>query len=165
MKINQIEPLLTGLESTALQNYFSTGGWLTEHTKTKEFERKIAKYVGVRYASVVPNGTIALYLALLSAGIGNGDVVAVPNYTMIATINAIKWTGAEPLICDIDSETLCIDIDNLESSCKELKAIMHVSINGRSGDINKVLDFCNRRNIILIEDSAQAMGSRFNKYI
>jgi perosamine synthetase len=166
MEINQIEPYISEREAVAVQEYLNSGGWLTEFKKTQEFEQRIAEYVGAKYASVVPSGTVALYLSLLSTGIGHGDIVAVPNYTMIATINAVKWTGAEPLICDIDPTTMCIDINNLKESVNTLKAIIHVSINGRSGDMYDVVNFCKNNCIILIEDSAQAMGSQFdNKFL
>jgi perosamine synthetase len=164
-KINQIEPLITKQEVTAITEYLNSGAWLTQFNKTKEFEQKIADYVGAKHATAVPSGMVAIYLSLLSVGVGKGDKVAVPNYTMIATINAVKWTGAEPIICDVDSETMCIDIDSIESR-EDLKAIIHVSINGRSGNINNVVNYCNKYKIALIEDSAQAMGSKFeNKFL
>ena len=93
---------------------------------------------------------------------GPGDIVAVPNYTMIATINAVKWAGAEPLICDIDPETMCLDLNNLKKSVNLLKALIYVSINGRSGNMDDIVNFCKKHNCLLVEDSAQAMGSCFN---
>ena len=84
-KINQIEPLITEKEVVSITEYLNSGAWLTQFEKTKEFEQRIAEYVGVKYATAVPSGTVALYLSLLSSGIGRGDIVAVPNYTMIAT--------------------------------------------------------------------------------
>jgi perosamine synthetase len=165
MKINQIEPFISENESKALSSYLSSGGWLTEFKKTKEFEKKIANYVGAKHSVIVPSGTTALYLSLLSIGIGPGDFVAVPNYTMIASINAIKWTGAEPIICDVDPYNLCLDLNSLAPHLNKLKAIIYVQINGRSGDMREVVDFCNNNNLLLIEDSAQAMGSCFkNKF-
>ena len=165
-KINQIEPLITEKEVVSITKYLNSGAWLTQFKKTKEFEQRIAEYVGVKYATAVPSGTVALYLSLLSSGIGRGDIVAVPNYTMIATINAVKWTGAEPLICDIDPKTMCIDLDSLDRSVKSLKAIIHVSINGRSGNMYDVINYCQQHGLHLIEDAAQSMGSQFdNKFL
>lgn len=164
-KINQIEPLISEHEVTSISQYLKSGAWLTQFNKTKEFEEKVAQYVGAKYATAVPSGMVAIYLSLLSVGVGKGDKVVVPNYTMIATINAVKWTGAEPVICDVDPESLCIDLDSLDHQ-EDLKAVIHVSINGRSGDMQNVINYCNHNKIALIEDAAQAMGSKFdNKFL
>ena len=66
MEINQIEPYISEREAVAVQEYLNSGGWLTEFKKTQEFEQRIAEYVGAKYATVVPSGTVALYLSLLS---------------------------------------------------------------------------------------------------
>ena len=166
MKINQIEPYLSDKESDAVAEYLKSGGWLTEFKKTQEFEQRIAHYVGVKHAVVVPSATVALYLALLAIGIKSGDKVAVPNYTMIATINVIKWAGAEPIIFDVDEDTMCMDFNSVKSSTINLKAILYVAINGRSGNMNEYVSFCKSHSLYLIEDSAQAMGSCFeNKFL
>jgi perosamine synthetase len=162
MKINQIEPYISENEAIAASNYINSGGWLTEFQKTKEFEQLIATYVGVKHAVLVPSGTVALYLSLLSIGVGPGDIVAVPNYTMIATINAVKWTGAEPFICDINQNSMCIDLNDILPQVDKIKAIIYVPINGRSDNMIDVVNFCKNNNLLLIEDSAQAMGSCFN---
>ena len=78
---------------------------------------------------MVPNGTIALYLGLLALGVGPGKKVAVPNITMIATINAIIWTGAEPVIVDVDN-SLCLSLENL-IKVKNLHTVIFVPLNGR----------------------------------
>jgi len=159
MKINQIEPFFSGSEIESLKDYFATGGWLTEHHKTQQFEEEISRYIQCQHTSIVPSGTVGIYLALLALNIGPGDQVAVPNYTMIASINAISWTGATPVIIDVVSENLCINMDLLEDL--DLKALVYVSINGRSGDLEKVAQYCSDKKIHLIEDAAQAMGSKF----
>ena len=93
-RINQVEPLIDSKDKKSINRYLDSEGWLTEHTETKKFEDNIKSYVNRKYAIAVPNGTIALYLSLLSLGIGKGKKVAVPNLTMIASINSILWTGA-----------------------------------------------------------------------
>jgi perosamine synthetase len=166
MKINQIEPYLSNKESAAVAKYLKSGGWLTEFKKTEDFERRISEYIGVKHAVLVPSGTVALYLALLSVGIKPGDKVAVPNYTMIATINVIKWAGAEPIIFDVNEDTMCMDFNAIKSSLSSFKAILYVAINGRSGNMNDYVNYCKDNNLFLIEDSAQAMGSCFeNKFL
>jgi perosamine synthetase len=168
--INQIEPLITFKEREAVNQYLYSGGWLTEHTKTAEFEQMIADFLGVKYCVVVTSGTAALYLSLLALGIGNGDEVIVPDYTMIATPNAVKWTGAEALLCDVEKDTLCVDIKKMRVSdfrfFLQTKAMIYVPINGRSGDMDKVVEFCRNHGLYLIEDACQAFGSKWNdKYL
>ncbi len=157
--INQIEPYITDNEIRAVSEYLKSGGWLTEFKKTEEFEKMLANFLGTKYAVVLTSGTVALYLALLALRIGRGDKVIVPNYTMIATINAVKWTGAEPVIADVDPANLCLDITKikLDPACK---AMIYVSINGRSSDMDGVRRFCREKKLALIEDACQAFGSK-----
>lgn len=155
--IPQVEPLITAKEADAARDYLNSGGWLTEFEKSKEFAGLIADFLGVKYVTLTTSGTVALYLSLLSSGLKKGDQVLVPNLTMIATINAIKWAGFEPVVADIDPLSLCVNIDDIDSS---IKAILYVSFNGRSGDLKKISDFCKREGIVLIEDAAQAFGSK-----
>lgn len=161
MKINQIEPLITQREVTAVVKYLQSGGWLTEFEETAKFERKIAQFLGVKHSVVVPNGTVALYLALLALGIGRGDKVIVPDYTMIATPNSVHWSGAEVALCDVEEDTLCLDLAKARVD-ESTKALMYVPINGRSGDMQEVMDFCRDHRIKLIEDACQAFGSKWN---
>jgi perosamine synthetase len=163
--IQQVVPYVTPEDKAAVAEYLDSGGWLTEFAKTRELEEMIADFTGARHCTVVTSGTVALYLCLLSAGIGPGDKVVVPNYTMIATPNAVKWTGAEPVLADVDPETLCLDMDKIPVDAYT-RAVMYVSINGRSGDMQRLVDFCNRNEWILIEDACQALGSQWNgKYL
>ena len=155
----QVEPYIPQDAGEKISSYLQSGGWITEFQKTREFEEQIASYVGASHAVAVTSGTAALYLALKSLDIGPGDKVVVPNYTMIATINAVVWTGAEPVIADIDPQTFCLDESRLEidTSCR---ALIYVSINGRPGLISKVKRFCDRKNIFLVEDAAQSLGAK-----
>jgi len=163
--IHQVIPYINDNDKKAVAEYLDSSGWLTEFRKTQEFEEMIAEFVGTRYATVVTSGTAALYLSLLAAGIGSGDKVLVPNYTMIATPNVVVWAGAEPVLIDVEPDTLCMDIDKAPVDVST-KALMYVSINGRSGDMQKLVDFCSRNNLILIEDACQAFGSKYKgKYL
>ncbi|MEM3434116.1 MAG: aminotransferase class I/II-fold pyridoxal phosphate-dependent enzyme, partial [Candidatus Methanomethyliaceae archaeon] len=112
--IHQIEPYITEAEVQAVTAYLRSGGWLTEFRKTAEFEEMIASFLGSRFAVVVTSGTAALYLSLLALGIGPGDSVVVPDFTMIATANAVKWAGAEVILCDIERSTLCLDLQKVK---------------------------------------------------
>jgi perosamine synthetase len=159
--INQIEPYLTENEVRAMSDYLRSGGWLTEFEKTQQFERMIADFLGVKHAVAITNGTVGLYLALLAVGIGRGDTVVVPDYTMIASPNAVRWANADVLLCDTERDTLCLDLDKVRLK-ENTRALMHVSVNGRAGDIDRVIDFCRDHGLFLIEDACQAFGSKSN---
>ena len=157
--INQIEPVITKEDIESVNEYLTSGGWLTEHTLTKSLEDNIASYLGRKYAVAVPNGTIAIYLALKSKGLGEGTRIAVPNITMVATINAVVWAGAQPILVDVD-ESLCMSLNQLKK-IEDLDAVIFVPLNGRSGSGELIEEWCSDRNIILIEDSAHALGSNY----
>ena len=158
-KINQVEPNISEEDIQKVNDYMSSGAWITEHALTKELEKKIADFVDRKYAIAVPNGTIAIYLSLLAAGLTKGKRVAVPNITMIATINAILWAGAEPVIIDLN-ERLCMSIKSLQT-VEKLDGVIYVPLNGRTEDGIAIEEYCNEKDIILIEDSAHALGSQY----
>lgn len=158
--IPQMEPNYGPEEKKAVREYLNSGGWIMEFKRTREFEEMIAGYTGAKYCSVVSNGTVALFIALFALGVGADDEVIVPNLTMIATPNAVKLCGAKPVLVDIDPESLCLDVDETEKKITgKTKAIFHVSINGRAGDLKRLVGLCRRKKIPLIEDAAQAFGS------
>ncbi len=157
--IHQIEPYLTENDIAAVTEYLRSGGWLTEFQKTAEFEERLAEFVSAKHATVVTSGTAALYLSLLALGIGPGDSVIVPDFTMVATPNVVRWAGAEPILCDIDPQTLCLDLSKVRLRPDTL-AVIYVPINGRSGDMQEVRQYCRRHGLVLIEDACQALGSR-----
>ena len=158
--INQMEPTYGKEEKKEILDYLNSGGWIMEFKKTREFEELICKYTGAKYCSVTVNGTIAIFIALYALGIKPGDEVIIPDYTMIATPNSIKLCGAKPILVDIDKKNLCLDIDEVKKKInKKTKAIIHVSINGRAGDLDKLVKLCKAKNIDLVEDAAQAFGS------
>lgn len=161
--IPQYEPLIGVRERKAMAEYMANPGFLTEYKKTEEFENQIAGYLGIKHCVVVNNGTISLSLALLALGIKSGDRVIVPNLTMIATPNAVKLIGAEPIFVDVTKLQLldCTLADKLITQYKA-KAVILVSINGRSwgpeawGYIWKWKE----AGIKIVEDAAQSFGSK-----
>jgi perosamine synthetase len=159
--INQVEPWLGKEEKDAMAHYLDSGGWLTEFKQTEHMESMISEFLGIKHAVLLNNGTISLTVALMALGIGRGDEVIVPDFTMIATANAVKLAGAEPVFVDIDEDTLCIDINKLEVS-EKTKALIYVALNGRTGDIEEIRRFCKLKNIYLIEDACQGFGSKHN---
>jgi len=155
--------------ATRLSNYIETDGWLTEFMETKKFEQKIAEFLGVKHSIVVNNGTISLSLALLANGIKAGSKVLIPSLSMIATANAVKFIGAEPIFVDVDSKTLCMNIEQAYSIIHNdnyIDAIIYVSLNGRrrlTNELDILIKECEKQNVVFIEDAAQAFGSQDSK--
>lgn len=160
--IPQMEPWFGSEEKLAINNYMDEDGWLTEFKHTQEFEKRIAEYTGSKHCIIINNGTISLTLMAIAAGIKYGDEVIVPNYTMIATPNSVKMIGATPVFVDVEPDTLCMDIEKAkEAITDKTKAIMFVNANGRNpkSGIESFIKLCEERNLILLEDSAQSLGS------
>ncbi|MFH0852560.1 MAG: DegT/DnrJ/EryC1/StrS family aminotransferase [bacterium] len=158
--IHQTEPSYGREEIKAVSDYLNSGGWLMEFKKTREFEEMIARFCGARYCSVVSNGTVSLFVALRALGVGSGDEVIVPDITMAATPNAVILAGAKPVFVDIEEKSLCLDVEKVtEAINKKTKAVMHVSLNGRAGELAKLKKLCSKKHVYLIEDAAQSLGS------
>ena len=148
-------------EKEALNDYMTKGGWLTEFEETFKFQNKIKKFTGAKHCFVVNNGTISLTIMAMAAGIKAGDEVLVPNYTMVATPNSLMMFGAIPKFIDVDPLTLCISIKEIKKNIsRKTKAIFLMNANGRYPlDFKEIVSFCKENNLILLEDSAQALGS------
>lgn len=151
-------------EGEALKELIISGSFLADYKKTEEFENRISGMTKNKYCHAVNNGTIAISLALMSAGkIGAGDQVIVPNLTMIATANAVRFMDCVPVFCDIESDTLCLDVDKAIDICEKssISAIIYVTLNGRINldGIKKLKKYCNEKGILLIKDDAQSLGS------
>ena len=156
-----MEPWFDNQEQEALNKYMGDGGWVTEFKKTFEFQDLIKEFTGAKHCFVVNNGTISLTIMAMAAGIKAGDEVLVPNYTMVATPNSLKMFGAEPKFIDVDPKTLCISLDEIKKNAtSKTKAVFLMNANGRyPSDINEIVSYCKDHNLILLEDSAQALGS------
>jgi perosamine synthetase len=158
--IEQMAPWLGEEEKLAVAAYLDTGAWLTEFDKTREFERMVADYVGARHAVALSSGTAALFAAMAALGVGPGDEVIVPDFTMIASANAVMLTGAAPILVDVRSSDLCLDLDLVEARITpRTKAITVVSLNGRAPDMLRAIDIARQHSLYLIEDAAQSLGS------
>lgn len=140
------------------------------------FEENIAKYTGAKYAVSTVNGTAALHLSLLLAGVTSKDYVIVPNITFIASLNSIKYTNASPLLIDIDEKSWQMDLALLEdflvnntkqkngmcihsSTGRTIKAIMPVHVLGSMADMKQLLFLAKKYNLVIIEDATEALGS------
>jgi dTDP-4-amino-4,6-dideoxygalactose transaminase len=142
-------------------------GWLTMGPRTQTFERALADYVGVPHVVAVSSGTAALHLACLAAGIGPGDEVIVPALTFVASANAARYVGAEPILCDIRGGDprgrydLNIDVEDAASRITpRTRAVVAVHFGGYTADVLALRQICDERGLILIEDCAQAIGAR-----
>lgn len=162
--IMQMRPLFGDEEKKAICEYMDEDGFITEFKRTELFEGMIAKKTGSKHCVVVNNGTISLTLAAMAVDINAGDEVIIPNFTMIATPNSIKMFGAVPVFVDVEPETLCLDIELAEKAITDkTKAIMLVTANGRypKSGIEAFELLAKKHNLILIEDSAQSLGSYY----
>jgi len=126
------------------------------------FEKAFAPYCGSEHAVGVNSGTSAIQLALQAAGIGRGDEVITTPFTFVATVYAIDITGATPVFVDIDPSSLTIDPAKIEAAITpRTKAIVPVHLHGRPADMDPILEIGKRRNVLVIEDAAQAHGAEY----
>lgn len=141
-------------------------GWVSQGPKAKEFEDKVADYVGAKYAIAVTNCTAALHLALLSLGVGQGDEVLVADYTFPATGHSVLYCGAKPVFVDVNTDTYNINCDNIEEQITEsTKAIIPVHTFGQPAEMDKIVKIAHDYNLKIVEDAACSLGAKYrNKY-
>ncbi|MEN7551363.1 DegT/DnrJ/EryC1/StrS family aminotransferase [Rapidithrix thailandica] len=131
------------------------------HWKAKEFEQELAKFNKVKYAHAVSSGSTAVSTALAAVGVGAGDEVIVPPFTYIATVEAVLMAGALPVFAEID-ETLCLSPEGIKAAITpKTKAVALVHMCGAMAKLDEIIEVCNEHNIILVEDTAQALGGSF----
>lgn len=156
--IPQIEPWI-GQEELAELAKVIESTYITESSKTVEFLEGIKHITASPFAIATSNGTVALVASLLASGIGPGDSVIVPDLTFIASCNAIRLVGAKPLICDVDKETGCMSLEEIEKiMTPSVKAIMPVHLYGQIADMPELVKFASAHNVDIIEDAAEALG-------
>jgi len=159
--IPQIEPWL-GKEELKEVAESIKNQWISGGPKVKKFQEKIAKLCKVKHAIAVCNGTQALYLGLKIMGIGQADEVIVPDFTFIASANAVVWTGAKPVFVDVDAKTFNIDSRQIEKAItKRTRAIMPVHIYGQAADMTAVMSIAKKHHLKVIEDAAQGIKVTF----
>lgn len=139
--------------------------WISSKGKfILEFENNFSKFIGVNYSAAVSNGTVAIHLALLALGISAGDEVIVPSFTYIASVNAIKYTGAEPIFVDSDFKTWQIDPLKIEAKITaKTKAIIAVHLYGQPSEMDSILMIAKKHNLYVVEDCAEAFGSLYKE--
>ena len=157
------EPFLNGNEVKYVKDCIETG-WISSSGKyVQAFEEKFAQYCDCKYGVAVCNGTVSLHLALCALGIGKGDEVIIPDFTMIASAFAVCYTGAIPVFVDADKDTWNIDANKIEAKItSKTKAIMPVHIFGNPCNMDKITEIAGKYNLYIIEDAAEAHGAEYN---
>ena len=150
----ELDNLVSAFNSTWIS---SIGPFITE------FEEGFSQYCGMKYGVSTSNGTTALHLALSALGITKGDEVIVPDITFAATINAVLYVGATPVIVDIEKDGWCIDCDEIEKAItNRTKAIIPVHIYGQPCDMGRIVAIAKKHNLYIVEDCAEAHGAEFD---
>jgi len=152
-------PSLSGADAEAVAACIRDGWISSEGPQVAEFESRFADTVGMPHAVAVANGTAALDLALEALGIGPGDEVIMPSFTIVSCLNHVLRSGATPVFVDCSPDTWNIDVSGVEEAITpQTKAIIVVHIYGLPADIDRVVALANTHNIEVIEDSAEAHG-------
>lgn len=175
-------PKIEGNESKYVQDCLTTGWISSAGSYVNQFEEMIASYAGAKYGVACMNGTVGLHIAQILLGVSANDHVIAPNITFIATLNAIKYTGATPILIDVDADNWQMDLNLLEdylknqtelratetgtfsfdiTTQKRVRAIMPVHVLGNMGDMNRMLAIAKTYHLEIIEDSTEALGSTF----
>ena len=177
-------PFINGNESKYVKNCLDTGWISSAGSYVETFEEKVASYVGTKYAVACMNGTVGLQISLIVSGIQESDYVLVPNLTFVASLNAIKHTGADPILIDVNQSNWQIDLNVLENFLKTnttqkfinktkfcvlnedgriIKCVMPVHVLGNMCDMEHLKSIAKNYSLLIIEDSTEALGSFFNQ--
>jgi perosamine synthetase len=161
-RISVASPLLNGNELAYVTDCIKSS-WISSQGKyVREFEKVFKDYHGGMPALAVSNGTVALHLALDALGITEGDEVLVADLTFAASVNSIIYTGATPVLIDIEMDTWNIDLKKAEEKLTaNTKAIMPVHLYGHPCDMDEIVAFAKKYNLLIIEDCAEALGSYY----
>ncbi len=138
--------------------------YLTCGPKIEDLEKRLCEVTGAKYAVAIANGTAALHVACLAAGVKEGDEVITTPITFAASANCALYCGARPVFADINPKTYNIDPDDIERKITEkTKAIVAVDFTGQAVEIERIQEICNRHNIVFIEDGAHSMGTKYKE--
>lgn len=164
MKYPVYQPQLAGKEKEYVIDCLDST-WISSKGKyVNQFENVFSDYIDVKYATAVSNGTVALHLAMVALGIGRDDEVIVPTFTYIASVNSVVYVGAKPVFADSIEKTWQLDPEDvIRKITPKTKAIMAVHLYGQSCEIEKLREICDAHKIFLIEDCAEALGTKFKE--
>ncbi len=151
---DDIDAVVATLQSSAL----------TCGPKIAEVEKALCEITGAQYAVAVSNGTAALHIAAMAANIGEGDEVIVSPITFAASANCVLYCGGTPVFADINPETYNISPDSIRKCITEkTKAVVAVDFTGQAVELNEIREICKEHNLILIEDAAHSIGTKYDK--
>jgi len=137
--------------------------WLGMGSWVAKFEEELRSFINAKNAIAVNTGTTALHLALDAIGVKRGDEVIVPSLTFVASVQAIVATGAQPVFCDVEEETLNMDVDDVARRItRRTRAIMPVHYSGLPCDMERIIRLAKKHDIRVVEDAAHAFGSSYN---
>lgn len=160
--IRVCEPLLAGNEADYVLDCVSSNWISSQGRYVDEFEQEFARYCGVSQGITTTSGTTALHLALAAAGLGPGDEVIIPTFTMIACAFSVLHTGSRPVLIDADRETWNLDVSAAEAHISErTRAIMPVHVYGHPCEMDRVLELAQAHDLRVIEDAAEAHGAEY----
>lgn len=146
----------------AVLEVLTSGDDLTCGPRIGALERRLCQITGAKYAAVVSNGTAALHIACLAAGIGPGDEVITTPITFAASANCALYCGARPVFADIDDKTYNIDPESVQSHVTpHTKAVVAVDYTGQSAQIDELLAICREHGLLLITDGAHSIGTKY----
>ncbi len=172
-------PNLSGNEWKYVKDCLDTGWISSVGSYVTQFEQKVAEYAGAKYGVAAVNGTAAIHISLLLAGVKREDYVIIPNITFVATANAAKYTGADLILMDADPETWQMDLDLLEDflsndttindkgECiytkdgRRIQALLPVHVQGNVGDMDRMMAIANKYHLCVVEDAAESLGSTY----
>jgi len=166
-KIPQFNPTFTSEDIKSVVDYMNSGSFITEFKQSRKFEELLAEYSNTKYAVLFPNGTLTMYGIIKCLGLSKDATVVVPNFTMAATAFAPMEAGQSIKFVDVEYPSLTINTKILKNALEEdpnIKVVMYVAANGREPEegINKIVQFCREKKLILIEDAAQGIGSTYS---
>ena len=161
-------PIFDDEEINALAEVIKSGKWwigapgVHQGENVWKFQEEFAKFHEANHCVATFNGTVSIELALLSFGVGLGDEVIVSDYTFVASGSAVIATNAVPIFCDIDPETLVMDVDKVDGLITErTKAIVPVHLGGNPVEMNRLMEIAKKHDLMVVEDCAHAHGSRY----
>lgn len=171
-------PNIAGNEWKYVKECLDTGWVSSVGEYVTRFENMVAEFAGSKYGVATSNGTSALHISLMLAGVQRGDYVIVPNVTFIASVNSIKYTGADPILVDIDASTWQMDLSVLAKFLEEeaerkngvlvhrkngrvIRCIMPVHVLGNMCDMDRLMAIAKQFDLAVVEDSTEALGSYF----